>query len=153
MYTLVVEPARIDASELRRRLFDVLKRLPSDGPVDVLRNGRVVARIVLPSFEALTEKPSVDPRRIARLCKKHRVRCMALFGSILRDDFGPDSDVDVLYALRPGSSQTLVGYTALHEALEALFGRRVDLLNFEQVSDASARSRSILASAQVIYGT
>lgn len=129
----------------------MLKHLPSDGPVDVLRHGQVVARIVPPAPEERTMKPEIDPRRIARLCKKHRVQRLALFGSVLRDDFGPESDVDVLYELNARTRPSLRSYMALHEALEALFGRSVDLLAFKQVHDPSARSRSILESAQVIY--
>jgi predicted nucleotidyltransferase len=146
-----MEPTRIDASELRRRIFDVLKRLPSDGPVDVLRNGRTVARLVSPAPETLAERPTIDQRRITRLCQRHHVRHLALFGSVLRDDFGPESDIDVLYEPL-GRPYTLQRYMELHEALEAMFGRRVDLLAFKQVSDKSTRSRSILESARVVYG-
>ena len=145
--------ACVSASDLRRKIFEVLKRLSSDGPVDVLRHGRVVASIILPAPEDRMQKPEIDPRRIVRLCKKHQIRRLALFGSVIRDDFGPDSDVDVLYECDGHVRPSLRRYMALHEALESLFGRSVDLLAFKQVSDKSVRSRSILASAQVIYAS
>lgn len=67
---------------------------------------------------------------------------LALFGSILRDDFGPASDVDVLVEIdRP---QTLTSYTALHDDL-------VDVLTFAQVATPTPRNLSIRESARVIY--
>ncbi len=64
--------------------------------------------------------------RIAGLCDRHQIRRLALFGSILREDFRPDSDVDVLVEFEPG---TRVGlrFFALQDELSDLLGRKVDL--------------------------
>ncbi len=63
---------------------------------------------------------------IAEFCRRHGVRRLSLFGSILRDDFGPDSDIDVLVEFQPG---TRVGlrFFSIERELSALLGRKVDL--------------------------
>jgi len=63
---------------------------------------------------------------IAAFCRRHRIRKLALFGSVLRDDFTPESDVDVLVEFEPG---TRVGlrFFALEQELSELLGRKVDL--------------------------
>jgi uncharacterized protein len=64
--------------------------------------------------------------RIADFCKRHHVRRLALFGSVLREDFRPDSDVDVLVEFEPGHVPGFAFFD-LQEELAAIFGRRVDL--------------------------
>lgn len=59
-------------------------------------------------------------------CRKHGVRRLAFFGSVLRDDFGPDSDVDVLVEFLPGQRVGLA-FFSMQEELSELLGRRVDL--------------------------
>ncbi len=144
----------IDASTLRKRLFDVLRRLPSDGPVAIMRNDKVVARLIAAQGDdgLAVIKPIIDHRTLARLCQKHGIRRLALFGSVLRDDFDADSDVDVLIDPERGRLQTLKAYGAAQDALEALFGRRVDMVKWSQVQDDSGRSHTIRTSAKVIYG-
>lgn len=68
--------------------------------------------------------------QVAELCRRLRVRRLELFGSAARDDFDPTrSDIDVLVEFEPDSSvPALEAYFGLKEALEALFGRRVDLV-------------------------
>ncbi|MCH8879466.1 MAG: nucleotidyltransferase family protein [Planctomycetes bacterium] len=63
---------------------------------------------------------------IAKFCKHHRIRKLALFGSILRDDFRPDSDVDVLVEFEPGTSVGL-RFFAIERELSVILGRKVDL--------------------------
>ena len=69
---------------------------------------------------------SIDRARLAELCRRHRIRRLALFGSALRDDFGPESDVDVLVEFEPG---TRVGlrFVTIQDELSELLGRTVDL--------------------------
>jgi uncharacterized protein len=71
---------------------------------------------------------SVDISRdkIAGFCRRHRIRWLALFGSILRDDFCPESDVDVLVEFEPGTRVGLK-FFAIERELSDLLGRRVDL--------------------------
>lgn len=69
----------------------------------------------------------VDETAIADFCRRRRVREFALFGSVLGEDFRPESDVDVLVTFEPGREWTLDEYLAMVEELKALFGREVDL--------------------------
>ena len=73
-------------------------------------------------------KARIDiPRdRIAEFCRQNQIRRLALFGSVLRDDFTPSSDVDVLVEFEPGTRVGLRFFT-LEEELSELLGRKVDL--------------------------
>lgn len=90
-----------------------------------------------------------DGERLADLCRRYHIRRLSLFGSVLRDDFGPDSDVDVLVEFEPGRTPGL-GIVDIEDELSGLFGgRRVDLLT-EKSLHRLIRSR-VLESAQVQY--
>jgi predicted nucleotidyltransferase len=69
---------------------------------------------------------AIDRSAIADFCRRHNVRRLALFGSVLRDDFGPDSDVDVLVEFEPGHVPGFAFFD-LQEELAGILGRRVDL--------------------------
>ncbi len=64
--------------------------------------------------------------RIVEFCRSHHIRKLSLFGSILREDFTPDSDIDVLVEFEPGETPGLA-FFAMQRELSALLGRRVDL--------------------------
>jgi predicted nucleotidyltransferase len=68
----------------------------------------------------------IPRERIAAFCRTHHIRKLALFGSVLRDDFGPQSDVDVLVEFEPGHVPGLA-FFGMADELSALLGRRVDL--------------------------
>ena len=65
--------------------------------------------------------------RIADFCKRHHIRRLSLFGSVLREDFGPDSDIDVLVEFKPGTRMGLIQLSGLEIELGKIFGRKVDL--------------------------
>jgi predicted nucleotidyltransferase len=69
---------------------------------------------------------TVDPVRLTDFCRRHHIRKLALFGSILRDDFRPESDVDVLVEFVPGYTPGLA-FFSMEEELSGLLGRKVDL--------------------------
>jgi predicted nucleotidyltransferase len=69
----------------------------------------------------------VPRERIADFCRRHHLRWLALFGSVLRDDFRPDSDVDVLVEFEPEQRYTYFTLAQIEEDLSGLLGRRVDL--------------------------
>ena len=87
--------------------------------------------------------------RLADFCRRHRIRRLALFGSILRDDFGPNSDVDVLVEFEPGV-RTGLQFFGIQDELSHIIGRRVDL-NTPQCLSKYFRDR-VLAEAEVQYG-
>ena len=71
---------------------------------------------------------SIDREAVSAFCKRHHIARLALFGSVLRDDFEPDSDVDVLVEFLPGHIPGLRFVTIEREFSELLHGRRVDMV-------------------------
>lgn len=69
---------------------------------------------------------AIDRSAVADFCRRHHVRRLALFGSVLRGDFGPDSDVDVLVEFEPGHVPGFAFFD-MQEELAGILGRRVDL--------------------------
>ncbi len=65
--------------------------------------------------------------RLLEFCQRHHIRRMAVFGSALREDFRPDSDIDILVEFEPGKSPGLIGFTRMERELSELIGRKVDL--------------------------
>jgi hypothetical protein len=92
----------------------------------------------------------VDHQRIVEFCRKWRVREFALFGSVLRDDFRPDSDVDVLVSFDPDSGWSLLDVVDMIEELRQIFGRDVDLVEKEAIRNPFRR-HSILTTKEVLY--
>ena len=90
---------------------------------------------------------------IAAFCRKRRITELALFGSVLRDDFTPESDVDVLARFGPDAKHTLVDLDDMEQELSALLGRKVDLVSWTAVerSENQYRRKAILESTQVVY--
>jgi len=68
----------------------------------------------------------VNKHEIELFCRRHRIRRLALFGSVLRDDFSPDSDVDVLVEFEDGHVPGLA-FFAMEAELSKILGRKVDL--------------------------
>ena len=87
---------------------------------------------------------------IAAFCTRWSVKEFALFGSILRDDFSLDSDVDVLISLAPGNKRSLFDLVQMNGELQALFERRVDLVQKEGLQNPFRRYE-ILRTHEVIY--
>lgn len=91
---------------------------------------------------------AIDREILARFCQRNHIRRLALFGSVLRDDFGPDSDVDVLVEFEPGHAPGL-RFFALEQELSRMLGRKVDL-NTPGFLSPHFRGR-VLAEAEVQY--
>ena len=69
----------------------------------------------------------IPTEHIAEFCRRNQVRRLAFFGSVLRDDFSPESDVDVLVEFPPQAQVTLLDMVRMQDELSAIIGRRVDL--------------------------
>jgi predicted nucleotidyltransferase len=97
-------------------------------------------------------QPRIDipSDRIAEFCRKWRIAEFSLFGSILRDDFRPDSDVDVLVSFDPQAEWDLFDLVDMRDELMAMFGRDVDLVEKEGLRNPFRR-RNILCTREVIY--
>ncbi len=65
--------------------------------------------------------------KLADFCRRNRIGKLSFFGSVLREDFGPDSDVDVLVEFEPGRAPGLLGLSSMQRELSEILGRRVDL--------------------------
>lgn len=100
-----------------------------------------------------TPRVSVEHEAMTTFCRNWRIAELALFGSILRDDFRPDSDVDVLVTFAHDAETTLFDLVRINDELEVLFGRPVDVVTRSAVerSRNPARRESILSTAEVIY--
>jgi uncharacterized protein len=92
---------------------------------------------------------ALDRERVADFCRSHGIRRLSLFGSVLRDDFGPDSDVDVLVEFLPGAPLSLFRLVAMEEELSAIVGWKVDLRTPEELSPYFRDK--VLATAEVQY--
>ena len=102
--------------------------------------------------------PPLNPRieipigRVAEFCQRNRIRRLALFGSVLRDDFTPESDVDVLVEFEPGA-RVGFAFITVEDELSRILGRRVDMNTFEGVEESRnwLLRAEILDSAEVVY--
>ncbi len=90
---------------------------------------------------------------ITTFSKRWQVTELALFGSVLRDDFGPESDVDVLARFEEEARHTLFDLDRMEEELTTIFGRKVDLVSWRGVEQSQnyIRRKAILQSTETIY--
>jgi predicted nucleotidyltransferase len=96
------------------------------------------------------KKFRIPRKRIAEFCKRWSITEFAVFGSVLREDFRPDSDVDVLVSIDPKAHIGLFEIAEMQIELENMFKRSVDLVEKEGLRNPYRRSE-ILSTAQVIY--
>ena len=96
---------------------------------------------------------TIDRQRIAEFCRRWKMTEFALFGSVLREDFRADSDVDVLVSFEPGARWTLLDLAQMREELQGVLGRKVDLLTRRGVQQSrnALRREAILSTAEVVY--
>ena len=92
----------------------------------------------------------IPEARLVEFCRKWRVAEFSHFGSILRDDFRPESDVDVFVAFEPGCSPALEEWLDVRDELGDIFGREIDLIERRRVTNPFYRNE-ILTNRRVIY--
>jgi uncharacterized protein len=146
-------------------LREYRKVAPDEVWAEVQETVPVVIRVIEPMIPPLPTdpgeiipqhaEPRLDPSReqIAEFCRKWRVDELALFGSVLRDDFRPDSDVDVLLEFAPDAGISLFDYSEIQDDLEAIFGRRVDVVSKRGILQGRNpfSQKEILGTARVLY--
>jgi uncharacterized protein len=95
----------------------------------------------------------ISPERIRDFCQRWEITELSLFGSVLREDFGPDSDVDVLVTFAAGTRWSLMDLVRMEEELQEILSRRVDLVERRAVeqSENYIRRRRILESLEPVY--
>ncbi len=92
----------------------------------------------------------VPRHQLAEFCRRHQIQTLSLFGSVLREDFRPDSDVDVLVEFEDGHTPGLLGIARIERELsDILGGRKVDLRTPEDLSRYFRKE--VLAKAEVQY--
>ena len=92
--------------------------------------------------------------QIANFCQRWHIRELALFGSVLRDDFGPFSDLDILVTFAPEANWSLLDHLRMEQELATLLSRKIDLFSRRAVEQSHnwMRRREILNTAEVVYG-
>jgi len=98
---------------------------------------------------------TIDPYRgkIVEFCGKWKIREFSLFGSVLREDFSDNSDIDVLVTFFDDARHTLFDLVDMEDELRTIFGRRVDLVSRRGIESSrnAVRRNAILKSAEEIY--
>lgn len=112
------------------------------GGIPAGRSGRLCA--------AMTSPIPISTDRVEAFCRKWRIQEFSLFGSVLRPDFRPDSDVDVLVAFEPGAVWDFDDYDSMESELGNMFGRKIDLVERSRVVNPFRRHH-ILNNRRIIY--
>lgn len=101
----------------------------------------------------MAEKFNLPMDRITEFCRNNHIRRLSVFGSILRDDFNPDSDIDFLVTFEESAIPGLMGLSRMRHDLQNIVGREVDLISHRGVENSRnpIRRNRILESAELIY--
>lgn len=92
----------------------------------------------------------IPVHKIEAFCRKWKIKEFALFGSVLREDFRPDSDIDVLVSFAPDGGLTFDNRVEMLEELAKIFGREVDIVEKETIRNPFRR-HNILTTREVVY--
>src|SRR6266852_4486774 len=101
----------------------------------------------------MNAKVAIDPDNIAGFCWRWKITELSLFGSALRPDFRPDSDIDLLASFAPDAEWSLLDHAAMQEELSVLLNRKVDLVNRRAIERSGnwIRRENILSTAEPVY--
>ncbi len=96
---------------------------------------------------------AIPRKKLAEFCRRWKITELAFFGSVLRDDFHPDSDIDLLVSFSPRAKISLFDLIRMQNELKEIFGREVDLVERRAIekSENYIRRKSILSNTKVIY--
>lgn len=98
----------------------------------------------------IIDRIKASPDELARFCQRWHIIEFSLFGSVLREDFRPDSDIDVLVTFAPDTGWSLFDWVDMKDELKNLLGREVDIADKEGLKNPYRR-HEILSTYQVIY--
>lgn len=101
----------------------------------------------------IQQRLNLSPEQIDQFCIENKIQELAIFGSVLRDDFNPDSDLDFLVVFDPKRTFSLMDLVGIQYQLEDLTGRKVDLIEKRSILNSHnwIRRQNILSTAQTIY--
>ena len=99
------------------------------------------------------QRIAIPQKKIGEFCRRWKVVEFSLFGSVLREDFRPDSDVDVLVTFAPDAQVSLFDLVDMQDELKAIFKREVDLIEKQAIIESKnyIRRKSILENIRVVY--
>ncbi|RJP18352.1 MAG: DNA polymerase subunit beta [Candidatus Abyssobacteria bacterium SURF_5] len=92
----------------------------------------------------------IEREKIAAFCEKWKIKEFVLFGSVLREDFGPDSDIDVLISFSDDADWSLYDWIDMIDELKAIFGREVDLVEKGTIRNPFRR-HAIMNNKEIVY--
>ena len=101
----------------------------------------------------IQQRFKLSSEQINQFCRENQIQELAIFGSVLRDDFNPDSDLDFLVVFDPNRKLSLMDLVGIQYQLEDLTGRNVDLIEKRSILNSHnwIRRHNILSTAQTIY--
>src|SRR3972149_11069929 len=101
----------------------------------------------------MSAKIPIPRDKIAEFCGRWKITELSLFGSVLRDDFRPDSDVDILVTFTPDAEWGLFDHVHMEDELSAMLGRKVDLVSRRAIERSAnwIRRKAILRTAEPCY--
>jgi uncharacterized protein len=109
--------------------------------------------MVTPTATRTKTRITIPKKKLAEFCRRWKISELALFGSVLRDDFSPKSDIDLLVSFDPKAKVSLFDLVRMQNELNEIFGREVDLVERRAIekSENYIRRKSILSNTKVIY--
>ncbi len=109
----------------------------------------------MPNPQTLYNRLNITPEQLTQFCQQHHIIELLLFGSILRDDFSSNSDIDILVVFDRNANPhlSLMDLVGIQYELEKIVGRKVDLIEKRSIVDSDnwIRRQNILNNAQVFY--
>jgi len=128
-----------------------MKKLPATKPRKIAEMpAEYVAGYGKAKATLLAQRIPLSKAKVAAFCKRWKISEFSLFGSVLREDFHPDSDVDVLVSFQHEANWSLWDLLEMTEELEKIFGRKVDLVEKEALRNPYRR-HSILNGREILY--
>jgi predicted nucleotidyltransferase len=107
-------------------------------------------KIAVRNYAFMNSRIEASPDNLAHFCSKWKISELSLFGSVLREDFRPDSDIDVLAIFTPEARWSLFSLSRMQDELSGILGRSVDLVDSRGLRNPYRR-REILATKEVVY--
>lgn len=117
------------------------------------REGIINLQMVTSTVSQTKVRVTIPRKKLADFCNRWKVTELAFFGSVLRNDFRPDSDIDLLVSFSPRAKISLFDLVRMQNELKEIFGREVDLVERRAIENSEnyIRRKSILSNTKVIY--
>jgi uncharacterized protein len=143
---LIVGPTAVGKTELAIQPGEQLKQRD-------FSRGYNKHQMVTSTVTRARTRIAIPRKKLTEFCRRWKVTELSLFGSVLRDDFRPESDIDLLVSFSPRAKVSLFDLVRMQNELKEIFGREVDLVERRGIekSENYIRRKSILSNIKVIY--